>query len=285
MKSFDLISDLHLDFYVREYHDWDKENTPATEEIVQAFADSIIPDSPSPVLVIGGDLGHSNIESLLLLQCMAEKYEHVLFVAGNHDLYLFPQIAEHAAFNSSAERWHELKRMANEIPGVTALDGNKITIHGVTFGGTSLWYDYSYGYKLGYTWKNLHAYWTSSFNDSNYITECPDIVKEKQKLDAIFDTCDVVVTHVSPDDSRVNPLYLLDPMTAFFYFDGTEFLDRAKGKIWCFGHAHYRLMYRNKGCLFVNHSLGYPEELPFLQAITVPLDTEESYCDLWKQVD
>lgn len=138
LKSFDLISDLHLDFYVREYHDWDKENTPTVSLIIQAFVDSIIPDQPSPVLVIAGDLGHMNSQSLLLLKCLTDKYEHVLFVAGNHDLYLFPHENEHVLFNSSTERWHELKSMANEIPEVTALDGNTVTINGVTFGGTSL---------------------------------------------------------------------------------------------------------------------------------------------------
>jgi len=276
LESFDLISDLHLDFYVRGYLNWDKETTPSTAMIIQAFAKSITPDSPSPVLVIAGDLGHKNSQSLMLLECLAEKYDHVLFTYGNHDLYLFPSEKEHALYNSSIERWNELKGMANRIPGVTAIDGNTVTIHGVTFGGTSLWYDYTYGLKLGYTWKKLDEFWFSEFNDSNYITECPDVAEEKKKLDAIFDTCDVVITHVSPDDSRVNPLYRLDPTTSFFYFDGTELLTRAKRKVWCFGHVHYRQMYLNNGCLLVNNALGYPGELPFVKAITIPLDKRES---------
>lgn len=277
MKSFDLISDLHLDFYIRDYIDWDQEITPSTAEIIQAFADSIIPDSPSPVLVIAGDLGHKNSQSKLFLTCMAEKYDHVLFTYGNHDLYVFPGEKEHVCYNSSTERWEELKEIANGIPGVTALDGNIVTINGVTFGGTSLWYDYSFGLKLGYTWKKLDAYWFSNFNDSNYITKCPDVAEEMKKLDAIFDACDVVITHVSPDDSRVNPRYRADPVTSFYYFNGLEFLSRAKGKVWCFGHVHYRQMYMNQGCLFVNHALGYPGELPFVQAMTVPLDKRDYY--------
>lgn len=230
MQSFDLISDLHLDFYVREYWDWDKEVTPSAAAIIQAFAESIIPDSPSPVLVIAGDLGHKNSHSQLLLTCLAEKYDHVLFTYGNHDLYLFPHEKEHAWYQRSSERWQELKEVAAEIPGVTVLDGNTVTIHGVTFGGTGLWYDYMYGLKLGYSWKKLDQYWFSNFNDSNYITDCPAVDKEKNKLNAIFDSCDVIVTHVSPDDSRVNPRYRLDPITSFYYLTDRSFFPAPKGK-------------------------------------------------------
>ncbi|MBA9087285.1 hypothetical protein FHR92_003769 [Fontibacillus solani] len=285
MKSFDLISDLHLDFYVRDYWDWDKEVTPTAAQIIQAFAESIIPDSPSSVLVIAGDLGHKNSHSQLLLTFLAKKYDHVLFTNGNHDLYLFPNEKEHVIYNRSIERWQELKEMASEIPGVTVLDGNKVTINDVTFGGTSLWYDYTFGLKLGYSWKKLDAYWFSHFNDSNYITECPDFAEEMKKLDAIFDSCDVVITHVSPDDSRVNPRYRVDPMTSFYYFDGSEFLSRAKGKVWCFGHVHYRQMYINRGCLLVNNALGYPGELPFVKAMRVPLDKHDYYYGVTDDVE
>lgn len=285
MKSFDVISDVHLDFYVREYWDWDKNITPSAAMIIQAFAEEITPDSPSPVLVIAGDLGHKNSHSQMLLTCLAEKYEHVLFTYGNHDLYLFPDEKEHVYHKRSAERWQELKEMASEIPGVIALDGNKVTIDGVTFGGSGLWYDYMYGLKLGYSWKKLDAYWLSNFNDSNYITECPKVEEEKRKLNSIFDDCDVVVTHVSPDDSRVNPRYQLNPLTAFYYFDGAEFLSRAKGKIWCYGHVHYRQTYMNHGCLFVNNALGYPGELPFTKALTVPLENHSYYIDTAEGVD
>jgi hypothetical protein len=276
MKSFDLISDLHLDFYVREYWKWHKEFVASSAaEIIKAFVEAITPDCPSPVLVIAGDLGHKNSHSQLLLTFLAEKYAYVLYTFGNHDLYLFPDEKEHVFYKRSLDRWLELREIASEIPGVVALDGNKVIIDGVTFGGTGLWYDFMYGLKLGYTWGKLDYYWLSNFNDSKYITECPKVEEEKQKLNAIFDACDVVITHVSPDDSRVNPLYKLDPITAFYYFDGFDFLSRATGKIWCFGHVHYRQTYMKQGCLLVNNALGYPGECPFTKAVTIPLDNED----------
>ncbi len=81
----------------------------------------------------------------------------MLYTFGNHDLYLFPDEKEHAIYNSSVERWEELKELSSEIPGVIALDGDKVTIDGVTFGGTGLWYDYIYGLKLGYSWKKTRC--------------------------------------------------------------------------------------------------------------------------------
>src|SRR5690606_37953697 len=110
--------------------------------------DAITPEFPSPILVIAGDLGHCNTQSKLLLTYLAENYENVLFCFGNHDLYLFSS-DEYVGFKDSADRWESLKADVQHIPNIIALDGNTVTIQGVTFGGSGLWYDFTYGMKLG----------------------------------------------------------------------------------------------------------------------------------------
>ncbi len=71
----DVVSDLHTNFY------------PAT---LRQFAEVILPRDPSPVLVIAGDLGHSNEQAAQTVKAMQEigGYRHVLVVFGNHDMYL-----------------------------------------------------------------------------------------------------------------------------------------------------------------------------------------------------
>lgn len=271
MNNFDLISDIHLDFWVRQAKNY--ENGPQDlEEIIVQFIARILPKQPSSVLIIAGDIGHSNHETSLFLKNLSQFYKQILFVFGNHDFYLLPFNREHQKFEKSRDRWEELVEMACRISGVVPLDGNTVTVEGVTFGGTGMWYDYSYGLRLGYSWDKLDRLWKSSFNDSNYIIGgTPDFELEREKLQSIIHQCDVVVTHIGPDASRIQPIYEQDPTSAFYYFDGQDLLADLKGKIWCYGHVHQRLRYVKDGCLLVNHALGYPGELPFTKIRTVPL--------------
>lgn len=58
--SFDLISDLHADFWIR--------NGKHSKQLsIDLFVDELLPVSPSEVLVIAGELGHHNLESEILL--------------------------------------------------------------------------------------------------------------------------------------------------------------------------------------------------------------------------
>ena len=83
----DYISDLHLDFWIRELNP----QSPKFQKQIDQYLD-MIHAKGGDVLIIAGDLGHYfQQDSAFLLACK-ELYRHVMLVRGNHDMYLIDQI-------------------------------------------------------------------------------------------------------------------------------------------------------------------------------------------------
>ncbi len=129
-----------------------------------------------------------------------------------------------------------------------------------------MWYDFQYGIqKLNSDKDSIYECWKSFSNDSRLIEGLPRLVEvmfqeEKEKLNKVLESSNVIVTHISPDWSTV-PLNKKDNLSnSFYYFDGSDYYSKLKGKIWCFGHVHRRMDYIKDGCRFINASLGYPDE-------------------------
>lgn len=199
-------------------------------------------------------------------------YTHILAVIGNHDLYVSPR-----AYRDSWERVAELQAMLGEIPGVRLLDGDAIEVEGVRFGGVPMWYDMTFGARLGYSSKALLDLWRRTNNDANFILwgEKPMdafLAEQRQKLCAILDKVDVLVTHVGPDWRHAEERYLKDPTTAFFFFDGRAEVERFHGT-WIFGHTHARGDTMVGGCRLINAALGYPWEIRDRRIL--PIEIEE----------
>lgn len=230
------------------------------------FVKKILPEEPSSILVIAGDLGHYNKQNYMLLEKLKAHYRYVLLVAGNHDYYLITKSIKNNYKHNSIRRLQEMKKMAEQLTGVSFLDGNPIDIEGTTFGGTGMWYDFQYGVqKLNLEMDRVYDCWKSISNDSVLIEGLPRLVeimfkKELTKLKKILDISDVIITHISPDWSAAPLNKINDIINSFYYFNGRELLSILNGKIWCFGHIHKRMDYINEGCRLINASLGYPDE-------------------------
>ncbi len=245
----DVASDLHVDFF------------PATP---REYAKVVLPKDPSQVLVIAGDLGHSNEQAAQTVKAMQEigGYGHVLVVFGNHDMYL---MAESRQYEDSWERLTELRGLLESVPNTKVLDGDVIELDGLRFGGTGMWYDMSFGLERGCPREELISLWHGTNSDSQFIRwgeiDMDSYMSEqRQKLDAIVGDLDVVITHVGPDWRRASPAYQNELSTAFFYFDGQDELKRVRGT-WLFGHTHERSDAVVGSCRLVNAALGYPWEM------------------------
>ncbi|GIO38844.1 hypothetical protein J41TS12_37050 [Paenibacillus antibioticophila] len=256
LSTFDLISDLHADFWLDRY------------PTVDHFVDELLPEEPSKVLVIAGDLGHLNSQNERLIKSFKRIYDQILVTFGNHDLYL-DDYSERCYFdNNSGNRINAMKTLFRGIEGVTVLDGSCVLIDGVTFGGTGMWHDFSYGATLGFSESYLYDVWQVCMNDSNLIfpTKSRQDLKgffeeELTKLEAIFEQSQVIVTHVGPDAASMPQMYKSSPVSTFFYFDGSNLLSRAHNKIWCYGHTHSHADYHHSnGCRLINNAFGYPRE-------------------------
>ncbi|WP_289141444.1 metallophosphoesterase [uncultured Brevibacillus sp.] len=256
-KGFDLISDVHLDF-------WVKVENPLHKMVPQIknFIKAVLPETPQKVLVIAGDMGHYNWQNKLFIEELKQFYEHILIVAGNHDYYLVSANQEKQNRGISMNRILEMKEICNLLSNVHYLDGDVIEVDGITYGGVGMWYDFSYGIKeLGYSKEALFSKWWEIMNDSRMIKGLLDksftfADEEKKKLDGIIESANVIITHVGGDWSKAD----CDLVNSFYYFDGSPYFSQLEGKVWCFGHTHQRSDYEVYGCRFVNAALGYPGE-------------------------
>ncbi|MFC8686008.1 metallophosphoesterase [Brevibacillus porteri] len=254
---FDLISDVHLDF-------WVKVENPLHKMMpqIRSFINSILPETPHKVLVIAGDLGHYNWQNKLLIEELKQTYEHILIVAGDHDYYLVSANQEKQYRGKSHNRVVEMKEICKEFSNVHYLDGDTVEIDGTAYGGVGMWYDFSYGIKeSGYSKEALYSKWWDVMNDSRLIKGLLDksftfADEEKKKFEAIVESADVIITHVGGEWSKERP----DLSNSFYYFDGSNHFDTLKGKVWCYGHTHRRQDYEAYGCRFVNAALGYADE-------------------------
>lgn len=260
----DCTSDLHFDMHV-------KINNPEykQEKDFNVLFERIIPENNSDILLISGDLGHYNFQNEFALTILRKWYKHILFVAGNHDLYLVSQSQSNLYHHDSFERLIEMKELANKIEGVHFLDGNTVEIEGKVFGGTGMWYDFQYGIQIfGKSIQELSDVWEVYMNDANLIRTTEGRIKnleyfksEYSKLEKIYQKCDVILTHVGPDWSMIEEKYK-DISTSFYYFDGKEMLKNCFGKTWLYGHTHLPASFNVNGCHLICNPLGYPKENP-----------------------
>jgi len=260
LEQYDVISDIHLDFWVK----WDS-NLAKVEKNILLFIQRIIPKNPSKTLIIAGDLGHYNKQNVMFLKKLKEYYEHIILVGGNHDFYMISGKIKNKYRNNSIKRWNEMKSFASEIEGIHYLDGEIIEIEGTRFGGTTMWYDFSYAKKIWHDPEEIiRMNWWNVSNDSRLIGGLPFqtlnmFEQEKEKLENLIDQSDVLITHVGPD-FIVPSKFKMDKSTSFYFFDGNPYIDRIQNKTWIFGHTHERYQYEVYDCQFINASLGYPNE-------------------------
>ena len=266
--SISILSDLHLDMHF---------NSPReTTGHVKAFFDPIFrPDGKesADVLVIAGDLGHYNSQNLWIIEFLRGHYfKHIVCVLGNHDYYLIHRLQQLDYNMDSFERVKEMREQLNAIEGIHCLNGNIVEIEGIRFGGCDSWYDGQYllknlNPKGVYTIGRPRELWNYTMNDAAYIfgikrfDEIWEI--EKPKIEAVYQSCDVMITHVSPSivpEHIPEKLYREEDSTCFFTFDGEEYVKNTTAKVWIYGHTHTPNDCEWHGVRLICNQLGYPGE-------------------------
>lgn len=276
LNKIDVISDIHLDFWVRMQSNSVKMNKHMDEFILK-----LLPAEPSNILLIAGDLGHYNKQNLIFLEKLSAIYKHILLVAGNHDYYMISKNIVREFKLNSLLRWNNMQDISKHLSNVHYLNGDIIEFEGVKIGGTSAWYDFSYGQvEFGASKTKIYNLWNECSNDSNYIYGLPRdtmamFENEKEKIKTIVKESDIIMTHVSPDWSKLPSEYMLELTNSFYYFNGKDLLKEdisyLNNKIWLSGHTHVRNDYMKYDCWFINAALGYPGESSKRKIVTIDI--------------
>lgn len=107
---------------------------------------------------------------------------------------------------------------------------------------------------------------TDKYSDIDGINNFDTIYKiEMEKLEKIYQNCDVMITHVNPScsEEHINEKYHNNPTNTFFTFDGSKYYNNGTMKYWIFGHTHDSIEYEIGDVKFLCNPLGYPHESNF----------------------
>lgn len=175
------------------------------------------------------------------LRRCSERFEHVVYVAGNHEFY-------HGRWVESLE---DLRNECGRFPNIHFLERDSVTIDGVLFVGSTLWTDMNRRDPL-----TLHGI-VGMMNDFQIIrndskgfrrlSAMDTVDRHHQSLDYIRETLaknpntpTVIVGHHAPSTISVHPRYQNDQlMNGAYRSDLSELiLDNPQIQLWTHGHTH-----------------------------------------------
>lgn len=257
----DIISDLHLDMYTFLLGNGS----------VRLFVDRYFPRN-GDLLILAGDITHKNSELPELFRLLTEKYKQILVVPGNHDFYLIDEFLSPDE-EYSEDRYQNLLKACSDTDGkVVLLNCDYYEYKGFTFFGMVGWYDGQYGIKhFELNAHSVNRYYKEVMNDSRKIRFRDDdnsdmfnrSARERNKMSNIkLRKADVFISHAIPsiDKRAVNPLYRDEVSTAFYTFDGSDYLDKISPEVVVHGHTHRPSVTNIDGIKYIVNPFGYPYE-------------------------
>ncbi len=236
------ISDVHVDY-------------PANARWVEKLSDT---DYRDDVLILAGDLTE---DRRLLAWCLgrfAAKFHQVLFVPGNHDLW----VRREPAGACSLRKFGHVMEIATDA-GVSM---SPYRCAGTTIVPLFGWYDYSFGQPdddLGMLWMDYRACrWPEGF-DAPKLTE--HFLGLNPTSLPLADPDDRIVTfsHFLPRIDLIpsyvpQPLRQIDPVLGS---TGIERQLRSLGaQLHVYGHSHISRRVVLDGVTYLNSAFGYPQE-------------------------
>jgi predicted phosphodiesterase len=262
-----VISDLHIDLNRWKWETLDE-----------------IPADVNTV-VVAGDISNNVFDASQWLVDLKSRFEHVIWVAGNHDFYnsgfhrtrladpkfdkLWPMPKIVSQMYDHYSRWS----IAN---GINFLHRSSTEINGITFIGATGWHDfvagepYSTDDQINTWYKNIHdnsIYWSDSMKADHtlpVLAGMDDAIAIKNLVDASTNPT-MVITHHIPDRKFLwqrpeDPIWT--KLHGSFVNTRLETIRDPKIKYWIYGHTHQRGMNQIDETVFVCNAKGYRGENP-----------------------
>lgn len=245
-----VISDLHFEFC--------KDRVSPSEFVRQC----VIPREP--ILALCGDIGRAcDVDKMTeLLRCLKSKFEHVLWVPGNHEFY------ENTVPNA-VRQMEDIAAASN----TTLLNNDHIDIGSFRFIGSTLWSHIPQAdIASGHIERCMNDYHSIKFANGVKLTpnhtngfhaECANY------LDMALQTCvedgkdAIVLTHYLPSLQVVDEKYIDSPFNAAFATALDDVLIKKHSNtvaLWAFGHSHSSVSQQVGGVHLLSNPRGYPSD-------------------------
>src|SRR5262245_60806862 len=213
-------------------------------------------DYTDDVLILGGDISDSLAQVEWCLKTLSRRFAKVLFVPGNHDLWVFQEKDR----KTSIEKFHQVCRVMERCE-VSMSPFHPDTLSIVPLLG---WYDYSFGEptrELLDTWMDYHACsWPEPFSVKEiteyFLAMNQTAVKVKNKMVISF-------SHFVPRIDLM-PDWVTSKNRILYPVLGSSKLEsqvrQLNSRIHVYGHSHVnRNVIVDRVC-YINNAFGYPYE-------------------------
>jgi predicted phosphodiesterase len=234
------ISDIHVDY----------------EENAQWIRGVSSLDYRDDVLILAGDVSHRLSSLAACLSTLAARFKRVLFVPGNHDLWVLVDPGS----KSSLQKFGEVAA-AVEASGASMQPFRERDVLIVPLLG---WYDYTFGAptrQLMELWMDYQACrWPVGMGPSEVAVHFTEMNHPARACRAAKI---ITFSHFLPRlDLRpefVPPAHrYLDPVLGSTLLEGQ--LRELNSSIHVYGHSHINRSVRIDGIIYVNNAFGYPRE-------------------------
>ena len=190
------------------------------------FGDCLVPPGGADVLILAGDI-HVGDNATEWLKIAMKRYEHVIYVLGNHEFY-------HRNMMKVRKWWQDTMEYH---PNLWVLDNTRTVIDGVQFLGTTLWTDTEkWGLNdfhiIQYTDKKAFTPWHATM-EHKFATE---FLAEKLAEPGWEKT--VVVTHHAPIPECVHPKWRGHELNGLFHGNLNWLINEYQPVLWVHGHMH-----------------------------------------------
>jgi len=240
--AFDLISDLHIDSWDRDF-DWTGQAT-------------------SPHCIVVGDVCQNRQLLYKTLTHLGQCYQAVFYVDGND---------EHVrSIDNLGTSYRDLAKQIEKIPNVVYLQDNVVVINGVAVLGTNGWWGFDFDSSLdpeevrdwwcdhnSLTPEHYTAVRRASTTDANYMIASVRRLQTHQDVKKI-----VMVTHTVPMPELISHDIDLANKLKFNIMGNRHMLNaldvdtERKIDTWCFGHYHGKVDQYRDGVRYVNNCRG-----------------------------
>lgn len=233
------VSDIHIDYEANA--DW--------------VANLSVADYQDDVLILAGDVTDTLRKLDWCLNTLARRFKQVLFVPGNHDLWVIRDQPQ----KSSLQKFDEVAAVV-ESSGASM---RTFRAEGVTIVPLLAWYDYSFGEpsdELRAVWMDFRACrWPSDYT-------VKDVTAHFSSLNETFAPKGGKVITYSHFLPRLDlmPSYIPCISRQLYPVLGSTRLDRElralRSSIHVYGHSHVNRQVTIDGVTYINNAFGYPNE-------------------------
>ena len=204
------------------------------------FADLDLANPGSDVLVLAGDictLRHLDSDGKLgerfrdFFKRCADRWEHVIYVLGNHESY--------------GSRVEKSVARAREIPGITLLDNTSVEIRGIRFWGATLWADLTNPLDSIVARRFMNDYKAIRTQGGQRPLTPEDTTAWHRESVKLLRQCrpDVVVTHHAPSMRSIPPEFQGDVLNTAYASPLDDVVLHLAPRLWIHGHIHSRQDY------------------------------------------